>query len=151
MPAETPTLFADWPPATKPTPLPDDASAAPTQDAKPRFKAIDRRQLFFRTVDVEALIDEGHAARAIWKVMERLDLSAFSEQALAVEGSAGRPAIHPGLLASLWIYGYSQGVGSAREISRLCNYHPAYQWLTGAEEVSGHTLSRSEEHTSELQ
>ncbi len=141
MPDETACLFADWP--SKPASAP--SSPTPVEeklrDAKPRFKPIDRKQTFFRTVDVESLIEENHAARAIWSVVTQLDLSAFSEQARAVEGNAGRAAIDPHLLASLWLYAYSQGVGSAREISRLCAYHPAYQWLTGAEELSGHTLS----------
>lgn len=141
MPAETGVLFADWPLNSEPAPARPEPVAEKLRDAQPRFQVIDRRQLFFRTVDVEALIEEDHAARAIWKVVEKLDLSGFSEQARAVEGVAGRAAIDPRLLASLWIYAYSQGVGSAREISRQCNYHPAYQWLTGAEEISGHTLS----------
>lgn len=115
------------------------AQSAPV--AQPRFKVIDRRQLFFRSVDVEALIEEDHAARAIWSVVEKLDLSAFREQTRAVAGAAGRSATDPRLLVSLWIYAYSQGVGSAREISRLCAYHPAYQWLTGVDKISGHTVS----------
>jgi hypothetical protein len=41
---------------------------------------------------------------------------------------------------SLWIYAYSQGVSSGREVSRLCEYDPAYQWLTGMEGVNYHTL-----------
>jgi transposase len=110
-------------------------------DAKPRFKPINRKQNFLRAVDIESPIGENHAARAIWSVVKQLDLSGFSEQARVVEGSAGRATIDPHLLASQWIYAYSQGVGSAREISRLCAYHPAYQWLTGAEEISGHTIS----------
>jgi transposase len=32
-------------------------------------------------------------------------------------------------------------MGSAREISRLIDYDPAYQWLTGMEPVNYHTLS----------
>jgi len=141
MPAESAGLFADWPLSTEATPAQPAEAQEVGRDALPRFKTIDRRQTFFRTVDVETLIDEEHPARAIWSVVERLDLSAFSEDARALEGCAGRSAIHPCLLASLWIYAYSQSVGSAREISRLCAYHPAYQWLTGAEEISGHTLS----------
>lgn len=140
MPAETACLFADWPPSRE-TPAPPGAAQETVREAPPRFQVIDRRQAFFRTVDVETLIDEDHAARAIWGVVEKLDLSAFSEDARALEGGAGRSAMHPCLMASLWIYAYSQGVGSAREISRLCGYHPAYQWLTGAESISGHTLS----------
>jgi hypothetical protein len=42
---------------------------------------------------------------------------------------------------SLWIYSYSCGVSSARAIERLCHHDPAYQWLTGMESVSAHTLS----------
>ena len=141
MPSETDCLFADWPLPTEPTPAQTCDAQEAHRDAPPRFKVIDRRQTFFRTVDVEALIDEDHAARAIWSIVEKLDLSAFSEETRALEGCAGRSAIHPRLLSSLWIYAYSQGVGSAREISRLCGHHPAYQWLTGAEELSGHTLS----------
>ncbi len=132
MPGETDCLFAEWPLPTEPAPTQPSGSPEPVRDAAPRFKVIDRRQSFFRTVDVDTLIDEDHAARAIWSIVEKLDLSAFSEETRALQGCAGRSAINPCLLASLWIYAYSQGVGSAREISRLCAHHPAYQWLTGA-------------------
>ena len=56
-------------------------------------------------------------------------------------GKAGRPAFHPQLLISLWVYGYGQGVGSARAIEQWCEWDPAYQWLTGARVVNAHTLS----------
>ena len=141
MSAESDRLFADWPLENPPASAPPDPTAEQPRAGKPRYQAIDRRQSFFRTVDVETLIDQDHPARAIWSVIEELDLSAFSQQVRAVEGFAGRAMIDPRLLAALWIYGYSQGVGSAREISRLCQYHPAYQWLTGADTISGHTLS----------
>jgi transposase len=138
MPAETLGLFVDWPLATEPAPA---ASPTAQASAPPRFKSIDRNQLFFRTVDVQALIEPDHAARAVWAVVAQLDLSRFSEQARALRGRAGRSGTDPRLLVSLWIYAYSQGVGSGREISRLCSYHPAYQWLTGATAISAHTVS----------
>ena len=68
-------------------------------------------------------------------------MTRYAEQVRAVEGSAGRPALDPRLLVSLWIYSYSRGVSSARAIERLCEHDPAYQWLTGMERVSAHTLS----------
>jgi transposase len=139
MPVESAGLFEAWPLPDRTEPQPAEDSAAAT--APPRFHPINRSQLFLRSVDIEDLVEEDHPVRAIWKVVGELDLSAFAAQVEAVKGAAGRPAIDPRLLASLWIYGYSQGIGSAREISRLCGYHPAYQWLTGAEEISGHTLS----------
>lgn len=107
----------------------------------PRFQPVNRAQLQFRMVDVEALIPEDHPARAIWEFVGTLDLSQFAEQIRAVEGHAGRPPYDPQLLVSLWIYSYSQGVSSARAIERLCAHDPAYQWLTGLEGISAHTLS----------
>ncbi len=35
----------------------------------------------------------------------------------------------------------SQGIGSAREVARRCEYDPAFEWLTGLEEVNYHTLA----------
>jgi transposase len=109
--------------------------------AKPRYEAINREQLCWRVVDVERLIGEEHPARAIWEFVGQLDLSGYSEEVRAVEGKAGRPAWEPRLLISLWVYAYSEGVGSARAIEQLCEWEPGYQWLTGATVVNAHTLS----------
>jgi len=111
------------------------------QVRKPRFQRIDREQLSWRAVNVERLIAEDHPARAIWDFVGKLDLSGYTKHVRAVEGLAGRPLLNPHLLISLWIYAYSQGVGSARAIERLCEHDPAYQWLTGTEVVNAHSLS----------
>ena len=106
-----------------------------------RLKVVHRAQLLLRTVDVERLIPEDHPARAIWEFVGRLDLSGYTEQVRSVTGGAGRPAFDPQLLVSLWVYSYSQSVSSARAIERMCEHHPAYQWLTGMQSISAHTLS----------
>jgi transposase len=117
-----------------------------------RLKVVDRKQLLFRTVDVDGLIEEDHPARAIWEFVGQMDLSRYTEQVRSVRGAAGRPALDPQLLVSLWVYSYSIGVSSARAIERLCEYHPAYQWLTGMESISAHTLSDFRvAHAEELQ
>ena len=115
----------------------DEGARAP----QARLKVVDRAQLLFRTVDVERLIPEEHPARAIWEFVGRLDLSGYTDQVRSVAGGAGRPAFDPQLLVSLWVYSYSQAVSSARAVERLCEYHPAYQWLTGMQSISAHTLS----------
>lgn len=79
--------------------------------------------------------------RAIWIFLDRLDLSKFSEEQRAVEGSVGRSAISPHLLLSIWIYSYARGVSSARQISREMEHEPGLQWLAGMEVVNHHTLS----------
>ena len=108
---------------------------------RPRLKPINRQQLVMRPMDVEQLVSEDHEVRAILEFVGRLDLSQYYEDIEVIEGEAGRPAFDPRLMISLWIYAYSKGIGSAREISRLCEYDPAYQWLTGMELVNDHTLS----------
>src|SRR5712692_7660172 len=121
------------------------ASSPPTavrpEEREPRLKRVNRQQMVLRAVDVEQLIEPDHVARAIWELVGWLDLSAFRAEIEAVEGEAGRPAYDPQLLISVWIYAYSEGVSSAREIERRCEYHPAYQWLTGCEVVNHHSLS----------
>jgi transposase len=107
----------------------------------PRFVLINRSQLLLRPVDVERLIDEEHPARALWDLVGSLDLSLYHDASSAVEGRAGRPAIDPQLLIALWLYAYSKGISSAREISRQCEYEPGFSWLCGLEPVNHHTLS----------
>lgn len=110
-------------------------------DSKPRYEVIDREQLCWRPIDIERLIATDHPARAVWEFIGRLDLSPYQEDARAVEGQAGRPGWEPRLLISLWVYAYSKGVGSGRGIEELCEWEPAYQWLTGSRVVNAHTLS----------
>lgn len=111
------------------------------QQPRVRRKEINRQQLLLRPVEVEKLVDLNHPVRAIWELVGRLNLEPFYAEIESVEGVAGRPVWDPQLLISLWLYAYKEGVGSAREIARLCEYHPAYQWLTGLEVVNYHTLA----------
>jgi len=112
-----------------------------TSVGKPRYEVIDREQLCWRPIDIERLIGAEHPARAVWEFIGQLDLSAYQEDARAVDGKAGRPGWEPRLLVSLWVYAYSKGVGSGRGIEELCEWEPAYQWLTGSRVVNAHTLS----------
>jgi transposase len=112
-----------------------------TSIARPRLAALNRRQMVFRSVDVELLIDEDHSARSIWELVGRLDLSLYYADIASVEGRAGREHTDPQLLISLWLYAYSRGISSAREIARQCEYEPGFQWLCALEPISHRTLS----------
>lgn len=100
-----------------------------------------RSQLMLRPQCLEDLIGEDHPARVIWEVTGSLDLSAFYVSIRAREGSAGRDATDPRLLVALWLYAATEGVGSARELSRLCLEHDGYRWLCGGVSLNHHTLS----------
>jgi transposase len=92
-------------------------------------------------VDVERIIDDDHSARSIREMIGRMDLSLYLAKIAAVEGRAGRDHTSPQLLISLWLYAYSRGISSAREIARRCEYEPPFQWLCGLQPISHRTLS----------
>lgn len=107
----------------------------------PRYQTPDRTQIELTPCDLEALLPPGHAARLVWRFVEGLDLSVLYGAIRAREGRPGRPPIDPRILVALWLYATIDGVGSAREVDRLCVRHDAYRWLRGGVSVNYHTLS----------
>jgi transposase len=106
-----------------------------------KLRSVDRRQTILATLEIDDFIPADHKARAIWELVGSLDLSRFTEPLRTTVGCAGRPAWDPLLLVSLWVYAYSEGIGSAREIEKLMHWEPGMQWLAGLEKVNHHTLS----------
>jgi transposase len=109
-------------------------------EAPPRYQTANRQQIELQPCDLEALLPPGHAARLVWRFVEGLDLSAFYARIRAREGRAGRPPIDPQIHMALWLYATIDGVGSAREVDRLCRCHDAYRWLRGGVSVNHHSL-----------
>lgn len=87
------------------------------------------------------LIRVDHPARVVWAVVEQMDLSAFHTPIKAREGVCGRDSTDPRLLVGLWLYAITRGVGSARELERLCNESDPYRWMCGGVTVNHHLLS----------
>ena len=114
----------------------------PLEDgAPPRMETANRAQVELTPTDLEALLPPGHAARLVWRFVEGLDLAPYYAGIRSRVGRAGRPAIDPKILVALWLYATIDGVGSAREVDRLCYAHDAYRWLRGGVSVNYHTLS----------
>jgi len=134
--AAAPLLFAlgpGVPPPAQPPPVDPKRGA--------RLREVNRSQMVWGRIDLDAQLPEDHAARSIWTVIERLDLSALYTQIEARDEVAGTPAIDPKILLALWVFATSEGEGSAREIWRLTELHAAYRWLCGGVQVGYHTLS----------
>jgi transposase len=115
--------------------------AGPRIEPTKRFKPIDRSQVLLRPLAVEKLVEEDHVVRAIWAMLNRLDLRGLEKNVRAVEGRAGQSGFDPRMLMALWIYAISQAFSSARELSRMCEYEPGCQWITGVQPVNYHTLA----------
>jgi transposase len=108
-----------------------------------RIKTIylDRSQTRWAEFDLESLIDEQHPARAIWELSRQLNLKRFEEGVKTREGAAGRPCWPARLLVSVWVYGYTLGVASARALERMQQHEPGLRWLSGDQQINYHTLA----------
>jgi transposase len=111
------------------------------EDARARVVTANRQQLELRPMDLDGLVAGDHPVRAMWAAVERLDLRAFYEPIRAREHQPGRPPTDPKVLVALWLYATADGIGSARELDRLCREHHAYQWLRGGVPINYHLLS----------
>jgi transposase len=106
-----------------------------------RLRVPDRSQVVMEARSPDELVDADHPVRLIWRVVCELDLSLFYEPIKALEGEVGRDTTDPRLLVALWLYGATDGIGSARELARLCTTSHPFIWLCGGVSLNHHTLS----------
>ena len=93
------------------------------------------------TVNVEQALPSTHPMRGVWQVVSALDWGAHLSRFRARGSRAGRPALDPRSLATLWVWALLEGIGSARALARRCETDLACRWALGGERVSHHTLS----------
>jgi transposase len=121
---------------------PSPAQAAQSTTAgKPRLRVPIRDQVEMQWASLDQLLEPDHPVRIVWAAVCKLDLSSWLRDIKAVERHVGRDATDPRLLLSLWVYSTLKGIGSARELDRLCREHIAYKWLCGGVSVNYHMLS----------
>jgi len=106
-----------------------------------RVMSPQRNQVELRPVDLESLLVHDHAARTVWAFVQALDLAPLYARIKSVAGRGGAPAIDPAILVALWLWATIDGVGSAREIDRLCERDDAYRWICGGVGVNYHSLA----------
>jgi len=130
-----PTLFE------LPEELETDRPSRPPGKGTPRLRCANRRQVVFRAAALDDLLPDDHPARLIWQYVDGLDFGPIHEQIRSVEGHAGRTPADPKILLSLWLFATLEGVGSARQLDKLCTAHVAYQWICGDVSMNYHSLA----------
>jgi Transposase domain (DUF772) len=138
-PSEGQDLFGPKPVAAAAGDKPATAGSVATA----RVIMPNRTPIELRPMDLESLLPEGHRAQLVWAWVERQDLGAMYAAIKVRQGGVGRSAIAPQILLGLWLYASLQGVGSARQLSRLVLEHDAYRWMSGGVQVNHHSLSES--------
>lgn len=106
-----------------------------------RVMSPQRNQVELRAVDLESLLAADHPARTVWAFVQSMDLAPLYARIKSVGGRGGAPAIDPAILVALWLWATVDGVGSAREVDRLCERDDAYRWICGGVGVNYHSLA----------
>ncbi len=107
----------------------------------PRLREPERGQIDMQIAALDDLVSEDHPVRAVWAFVEGLDLSALHDAIKARDGHPGHPPAAPKLMLALWLWATVDGVGSARQLDRLCRDHLIYRWLCGGVSMNYHSLS----------
>jgi transposase len=132
-------------PLFNPDDLPEPPSPAQVAQSvsggKPRLRVPIRDQIEMRWASLDDLLEADHPVRIVWAAVCALDLSSWLSEIKAVERHVGRDATDPRLLVGLWVFATLKGIGSARELDRLCRECLPYQWLCGGVSVNYHMLS----------
>ena len=100
------------------------------------FKTFDRDTPFLFPPSVQEWLPEGHLARFITDIVERLDTHSL----VNAYSNSGSQAYHPNMLLSLLFYGYSTGTFSSRKLEQatyesiavryICaNHHPDHDTI----------------------
>lgn len=106
-----------------------------------KLSTANRAQIEMQVVDLEGLVADDHVVRIVWAYVRGLDLAVLYDSIRTFEGETGGPAIDPQILMALWLFATLEGVGSARELSRLCTRDIPYRWICGGLTPNYHTLS----------
>src|SRR6266567_430199 len=120
-------------------------------ESGPKIKQIDREQSAFVSIWVENLIGVDDKVRAIWDLTGRMDLSRLYEKIVSRKGEAGQAAEDPRLLVAIWVWSYSEGISSSRQVEHLLGQEPGLMWLCGLRTMSHATLANfRKDHKAEL-
>jgi transposase len=115
--------------------------ARPLSEGSPRLLYAERHQVELRPFDLDASLAPNHPARTVWAFVQSMDLAPLYAGIKSREGGRGAPAIDPAILVSLWLWATIDGIGSAREVDRLCERDDVYRWLCGGVGVNYHSLA----------
>lgn len=84
----------------------------------------DQMVLFSPTLD--DMIDEGHPVRLLDEILRACDWSEFEAQ---YHGRLGQPAIHPRVIASVYLYGLMRKLRPSRQLEYVCSHNIDFIWL----------------------
>jgi transposase len=102
-----------------------------------KFLPYNPDQAYLLPPSVEEVLSEDHLCFFLRRLVSKLDLSEF-EQGYEEEG---RPAYHPALLVSVWLYAYALGIRSSRRLEQRVREDLGFRYLAGGVQPDYWTLN----------
>ncbi len=93
------------------------------------IEGLDRGQVSLLPASLDDCVAEDNPVRVVDAFIEILDLRELGFG--VVPESTGRPGYHPGVMLSIYLYGYLNQVQSSRRLERECGRNLELIWLTG--------------------
>jgi transposase len=110
----------------------------PKQDLKVVFKQNNQYQVMAFPPTLDELISSDHPVRIVNAVLDKIDITALTNQYKA----GGASSYHPRMLLKVLVYAYINNVYSSRKIEEAVNNHVHYMWLAGMQKPDHNTINR---------
>ena len=107
------------------------------------YKDVERGERALFPASISELLPEDHLARFFVKVVNRLDLSVLEA---SYSRDRGRLGYAPGMLLTLWIYGYVKGVSSSRQLEEATRLNLDFMYIANGEHPDHSTLANFRKH-----
>jgi transposase len=107
------------------------------------FRAGDREAGWQLPPSLDTLLPATHPVRFVAASLDSLDASDWTHLGISlVPAEQGASRYHPRILLGLWIWGFMQGVRSARKLEVAAQEMVSYRWLAGQQTPDHNTLWR---------
>ena len=118
--------------------FPDETPRPSLRPAEPYVRRPQRGEIRQHIAALDDLIPLEHPVRAVWAFAVALDLH---DELKPSESKVASPAfVEPALMIALWMWATAKGVGSVRQLEKLCAEQLAYRWLCGGVQIDHQTL-----------
>jgi transposase len=97
---------------------------------------MDRTQILMFSPTLDSVVPDDHPVRLFDEILSAMDWASWENYYIGF----GQPAIHPRVVASVLLYGLSQGIRSSRRLEWACGNAVDFMWLANGRRIDHSTF-----------
>lgn len=107
------------------------------------FRSGEREAGWQLPASLDTLLPADHPVRFVAAYLDSLDASDWTQLGISLQPTEkGASRYHPQILLGLWVWGFMQGIRSARKLEVAAQELLSYRWLAGQQTPDHNTLWR---------